>query len=182
MPGRLTIIFITTKFKKMKKILFSITVFVYCLLVAISSNAQSTNVPADVQKTFDEHFKNAQVARWVPIQDSYVATFTQGQGYKDAYFTENGEFKGVGRYITMDVLPVSVQEKLNNSYSAYEIIELYQFDCVESGICFFATLKNAKHELVLKLEGTGDVSYSRKSKIKAAQKIEEPMLASKDKH
>jgi 2,3-bisphosphoglycerate-independent phosphoglycerate mutase len=166
----------------MKKIVFSITVLVYCLLIAISSNAQLINVPADVQKTFGEHFKNAQVARWVPIQDSYVATFTQGQGYKDAYFTEDGEFKGVGRYITIDILPVSVQEKLNNSYSGYEIIELYQFDCVESGICFFATLKNAKNELVLKLDGTGDVSYSKKNKIKAAQKAEEPMLASKDKH
>jgi hypothetical protein len=166
----------------MKKILFSITVLVYCLLVAISSNAQVISVPAEIQKTFDEHFKNAQVARWVPIRDSYVATFTQGQAYKDAYFTADGEFKGVGRYITIDILPVSVQEKLTNAYSGYEIIELYQFDCVESGICFFATLKNAKNELVLKLDGTGDVSYSKKSRIKAAQKTEEPMLASKDKH
>src|SRR5436190_2679238 len=166
----------------MKKILFSIAVFVYCLLIAISSNAQGKDIPAEVQKTFDEHFKNAQVARWVPIQDSYVATFTQGKGYKDAYFTENGEFKGVGRYITIDILPVSIQEKLNNSYNGYEIMELYQFDCVESGICFFASLKNAKNELVLKLDGTGDVSYSKKSKIKVAQKAEEPMLASKDKH
>jgi len=166
----------------MKKIVFSITVLVYCLLIAISSNAQLINVPADVQKTFDEHFKNAQIARWVPIQDSYIATFSQGQGYKDAYFTKDGEFKGVGRYITIDVLPVSVQEKLSNSYSGYEIMELYQFDCVETGICFFATLKNAKHELVLKLDGTGDISYSRKNKIKVAQKAEEPMLASKDNH
>src|SRR6266498_4505563 len=126
----------------MKKILFSTTVLVYCLLIAFSSNAQGINVPADVQRSFDDHFKNAQIARWVPIQDSYVAAFTQGQGYKDAYFTEDGEFKGVGRYITMDVLPVSVQEKLNTNYSSYEIKELYQFDCVETGICFFASLKN----------------------------------------
>jgi len=47
----------------MKKILFSSTVLIYSLLVAISSNAQTTNVPSDVQKAFDEHFKNASVAR-----------------------------------------------------------------------------------------------------------------------
>ena len=166
----------------MKKILFSLTVLVYCLLIAISSNAQGTNVPAEVQKSFDEHFKNAQIARWVPIQDSYVASFTQGQGYRDAYFTEDGEFKGVGRYIAADVLPVSVMEKLNKSYSGYEISELYQFDCVETGICFFASLKNSKNELILKMDAFGDISYSKKNKIKGAQKENEPMLASKDNH
>src|ERR1044072_7383018 len=134
----------------MKKILFSSSVLIYCLLVAISSNAQTTDVPAEVQKAFDEHFKNASVARWVPIQDSYVATFTQGQGYKDAYFTTEGEFKGVGRYISVDLLPVSAQEKIN-TYPNYELTQLYQFDCTESGICFFAVLKNAKSELTLKL-------------------------------
>jgi hypothetical protein len=77
----------------MKKILFSSSVLIYCLLIAVSSNAQMTDVPADVQKAFDEHFKNASIARWVPIQVSYVASFTQGQGYRDAYFTNDGEFK-----------------------------------------------------------------------------------------
>src|SRR6185295_2457766 len=103
----------------MKKILFSSSVFIYCLLIAVSSNAQMTDVPSDVQKAFDEHFKNATVVRWVPIQDSYVASFTQGQGYKDAYFTNEGEFKGVGRYISIDLLPISVQEKINSNNSNY---------------------------------------------------------------
>src|SRR6476620_6603566 len=136
----------------MKKILFSSTVLIYSLLVAISSNAQTTNVPSDVQKAFDEHFKNASVARWAPIQDSYVATFTQGQGYRDAYFTNEGEFKGVGRYISADLLPISAQEKINSSYSNYELSQLYQFESVENGISFFAVLKNAKNELTLKMD------------------------------
>src|SRR6476660_1675796 len=129
----------------MKKILFSSSVLIYCLLVAVSSNAQVTDVPSDVQKAFNEHFKNATVVRWVPIQDSYVASFTQGQGFRDAYFTTEGEFKGVGRYISVDLLPVSAQEKINNTYPGYELTQLYQFDCTESGISFFAVLKNAKN-------------------------------------
>jgi len=165
----------------MKKILFSSSVLIYCLLVAASTNAQSTDVPSDVQRAFDEHFKNATVARWVPIQDSYVATFTQGQGYKDAYFTTEGEFKGVGRYISVDLLPITAQEKMNATYSNFELSQLYQFDAVESGISFFAVLRNAKNELILKMDGTGDVSYSKRNKIKDGSKISEP-LATNTKH
>src|SRR5678815_53778 len=125
----------------MKKILFSSAVLIYCLLLTVASNAHMTDVPSDVQKAFNEHFKNATIVRWVPIQDSYVATFTQGQGYKDAYFTTEGEFKGVGRYISVDLLPITAQEKMNATYSNFELSQLYQFDAVESGISFFAVLR-----------------------------------------
>jgi len=161
----------------MKKILFSSSVLIYCLLIAISSNAQTTDVPTDVQKAFDEHFKNATVVRWVPIQDSYVASFTQGQGFRDAYFTTEGEFKGVGRYISVDLLPVSAQEKINNTYPGYELTQLYQFDCTESGISFFAVLKNAKNELTLKLDAVGDISYSKRNKIRNGSDMSQPLAA-----
>jgi hypothetical protein len=161
----------------MKKILFSSSVFIYCLFVAISSNAQATEVPSDVQRAFDEHFKNTQVTRWVPIQDSYMATFTQGQGFRDAYFTTEGEFKGVGRYISVDLLPISAQEKLNSTYSNYDVTQLYQFESVESGISFYAVLKNAKNELTLRIDAVGDVSFSKRNKIKEGAKMSEPMAA-----
>jgi hypothetical protein len=165
----------------MKKILFSSTVLIYCLLIAVASNAQTIDVPSDVQRTFDEHFKNASVARWVPIQDSYVATFNQGQGYRDAYITTEGEFKGVGRYITIDLVPITVQEKIKASYSNFDLTQLYQFDAVDNGISFYAVMNNSKNELILKLDGMGDVSYSQRNKIKVGTKVSEP-LASNTKH
>jgi len=161
----------------MKKILFSSSVLIYCLLVAASSNAQTPSAPADVQKAFDEHFKNASIARWAPIQDSYVATFTQGQGYRDAYFTNEGEFKGVGRYISVDLLPITAQEKINSNYSNYELTQLYQFESVDNGISFFAVLKNEKTELTLKMDAVGDVSFSKRNKIKDTSKMGEPLAA-----
>ena len=161
----------------MKKILFSSAVLIYCLLIAVSSHAQTIDVPSNVQRAFDEHFKNASVARWVPIQDSYVATFNQGQGYRDAYFTIEGEFKGVGRYITIDLLPVTAQEKIKSTYGNFEITQLYQFDQVENGISFYAVLNNAKNQLILKMDGTGDVSFSKRSKIKEGAKMSEPLAA-----
>src|SRR5438552_17499364 len=110
----------------MKKILFAAAVSVYCLLIALTSNAQGTEVPAEVQNSVNAHFKNAQLARWVAIQDSHVATFSMdGQTWRDAYFTNDGEFKGVGHYITFDVLPISVQEILTNDYSKNETLVSY---------------------------------------------------------
>jgi hypothetical protein len=164
----------------MKKIQFAFTVLVYTLLIALSSKAQDKYVPAEVTKSFNEHFKNAEIARWTPIHNSYVACFTEGQGYKDAFFTDEGEFKGVGRFITIDFAPMNVQSKLNDSYSDYDLMELYQFDCVEDGMCYFAVLKNQKKEVILKLNGYGDVSYSKRSKIKTPASVTEPLIASKE--
>jgi opacity protein-like surface antigen len=167
----------------MKKILFSVAALIYTLLVALSSSAQSAEVPAEVQNSFNAHFKNVQLSRWVAIQDSHVATFTMdGQNWRDAYFTNDGEFKGVGRYITFDQLPISVQEKLNSDYTKYEIMELYQFDCTETGICFFATLRNEKNNITLKLDDLGYVAYSRKDKIKQPKQISEPLASADKKH
>jgi len=161
----------------MKKILFALTV-----LVGLSSYAQPTEVPAEVQNSFNAHFKNAQMARWVAIQDSHVATFSMdGQTWRDAYFTNEGEFKGVGHFITFDVLPISVQEKLND-YSNYQILEMYQFDGTESGICFFATLRNETSNLTLKLDDTGYVAYSKKDRIKQSKKVSDALAAADKKH
>ena len=165
----------------MKKILFPVTALF--LLLALSSKAQQTEVPAEVQNSFNAHFKNAQMARWVAIQDSHVATFSMdGQIWRDAYFTNDGEFKGVGHYITSDMLPIGVQEKLSADYSNYEIMELYQFDGTESGICFFANLKGEKNKLTLKLDDTGYVAYSQKDRIKQIKKVSEPLAAAEKKH
>ena len=160
----------------MKKILLAVTVLVYSLLAAISGNSQGTTVPAAVQNSFNDHFKNVQYARWVPIRNSYVVSFTEGQDFRDAYFTNDGEFKGIGRHITTDLLPMYVQTKLSDySYNGYEIIELYQFDCVENGICFYASLQGPKNKLVLKMDSYGDISYSKKTKIKNNSAVNEQL-------
>ena len=151
----------------MKKILIIATALFSTLLLSIRSNAQETAVPAEVLSSFNAHFKNPQMSRWVAIHDSHVATFTMdGQNWRDAYFTNEGDFKGVGHYITFDQLPISVQETLDNNYKGYDVIELYQFDCTETGICFFATMRNEKNTMTLKLDDLGYVAYSKKDKIK----------------
>jgi hypothetical protein len=162
----------------MKKILFAFTVLVYTLLIAMSSNAQNAAVPAEVQKSFDANFKNSQYSRWVQLKDAFVATFSEdGTNWKDAYFTNTGEFKGVGKFTTKDRLPIFVQQRMDNYPSGYELIELYQYECNENGICFIARLRNDKHELILKMSPYGDVTYSIKNKLKAKKVITDDAIA-----
>ena len=165
----------------MKKILFAATVLVYTLLIALSSNAQKAAVPPAVEKSFNEQFKNAQLLGWKPVLNSYIAGFTENHIYREAYFTEDGEFKGVGHHITSDVLPTHIQKKLAERYSGYEITDLYQFDCSEEGICFFVVLKNTKTELIVKMNSYGDVTHVKRTKINP-NPATEPMVASKNKN
>ena len=163
----------------MKKLIFAVTVLVYCLLVAITSNAQQgLNVPKPVKESFNANFKNSQYSRWVQLKDAYVATFSEdGTSWRDAYFTSDGEFKGVGKFITTDRLPMFVQQRIDNNPSGYELIELYQYECNENGICFFAHLRNDKHELILKMSPYGDVTYSVKNRLKTKKVNTEDAIA-----
>ena len=162
----------------MKKILFAFTVLVFTLLIAISGKSQKKDVPFGVNQSFNDHFKNTQYSRWIQVQEAFVATFTQdGTTWRDAYFTSDGEYKGIGKFITTDRLPIFVQQKIDG-YPNYELMELYQYECNENGLCFFAKLKNGKHELVLKMSPYGDVTYSAKSKIKVQKDNTRDAIAS----
>ncbi|MFI5188575.1 MAG: hypothetical protein ACHQF0_17715, partial [Chitinophagales bacterium] len=95
----------------MKKIVFAVTVLMYCLMVAITSNAQQgIDVPQAVKQSFMNNFKNSEFERWVQVKDAYVATFKENDNWRDAYFTEDGEYKGLGKFITVNFLPMFVQK------------------------------------------------------------------------
>jgi len=150
----------------MKKIIFAVTVLFYCLLVSISSQAQeSIKVPQPVQASFIDHFKTSDYQRWVAVKDAFVVTFKQDGKWRDAYFMADGEYKGLGKYITTDLLPVFVQQTISSNYPNYEISELYQYECMTNGLSYFAVLKNDKHKLTLQITPYGDVTMSKKSKI-----------------
>jgi hypothetical protein len=160
-------IFITIKFYKMKKIIFAVTVLAYCLLIAITGHAQhGIEVPQPVKESFRNNFKNSEFERWVKVKNAYVATFEVGDKWRDAYFTEDGEYKGIGKYITSDLLPIFVQQTISTNYPKYEVSELYQYECMENGLSFYAVLKNDTHQVIVQLTPYGDVAFTQKTRIK----------------
>lgn len=164
----------------MKKIMFCAAVFIYCLFVALSGNAQNKpNIPYAVKSSFNEHFKDVKEVRWTQLTTAYVACFSQGKEWRDAYFTDEGEFKGIGHFITIDLATSFVREKLS-SYENYELLELYQYECNDMGPCFFAVLTNGKNKLTLKLDPGGMVTYTQKDKIKNKTGNTQDAVASKN--
>jgi len=167
----------------MKKLIFAVTVLAYCLLIGITSKAQSDiKIPKAVKESFNNHFKNSQYSRWVHIKEAFVATYSEdGTNWRDAFFSEEGEFKGVGKFITRDRLPMFVQQSIDNNPRSYELIELYQYECNENGICYFAHLRNDKHDLILKMSPFGDVTYAVRNKLKTKKDSTQDAIARTDK-
>ena len=160
----------------MKKSLFAVAVLAYTLLISMSGHSQ-VKPPEPVLKSFNEHFKNSRYSRWVEMKDVFVTTCSDdGTNWQDAYFTRDGEFKGVGKYISSDRLPRFVAQKIA-SYPDFELTELYQYECNENGICFIARIRNNKNELILKMNPFGDVSYSVRNKIKGAKEMSKDAIA-----
>ncbi|MFI5187428.1 MAG: hypothetical protein ACHQF0_11920 [Chitinophagales bacterium] len=152
----------------MKKIVFAVTVLMYCLMVAITSNAQQgIDVPQVVKASFMNNFKNSEFERWVQVKDAYVATFKENDNWRDAYFTEDGEYKGLGKFITVNFLPMFVQKSLTEKYPSSEIEELYQYESTDDGLSYYAVLENDKRELIVQLSPYGDVTFTQKNKIRA---------------
>lgn len=149
----------------MKNIISAVTISA-CCLITITACGQKVDAPIAVKSSFYNHFKDVQTSRWTKTFGAYVSTFTQGGDYRDAYFTSEGEFRGVGRFITLEFLPMMIKEKLDKEFSKYGILELYQYDCIQEGLCFYAVLKNSKYELILKMDPNGEIVFSRKSRIK----------------
>jgi hypothetical protein len=164
----------------MKKIIFAVTVLVYSLLISITSQAQEgINVPQAVKETFTGQFKNSTFERWVKLHDMYIATFKEGNTWRDAYFTEEGEFKGIGKFVATDALPMFAAQSIKEKYPDYGVFELYQYECQENGLCFYAVLKDAKHQVILKLDTNGDVAYSQKTKLKGAPTVNNDIASAK---
>ena len=150
----------------MKKIFLVKTIACFCFLNSVVSNAQQlTEIPKAVKYSFMSRFRDAHASRWVKVLDKYVCTFSQGLYYRDAYFTGDGKFNGTGNYIIFDMLPGMVQNTINGSYSKFEIVELYQYDCSSDGLFFYAVLRNDNCERVLKMTPDGDIVYCQKNKL-----------------
>jgi hypothetical protein len=151
----------------MKKLAFAAITLIYCLLITSNVHSQqSLTVPEPVKESFAKNLKDATSPNWKRVLDAYVVTYYNGSRWHDAYFTEEGEFKGIGNFLTFEFLPFMVQQTVKSHLNKYEITELYQFDCTTSDPCYYAVLKNGKEEKIIKMTPGGDISFIKKNKIK----------------
>ena len=150
----------------MKKTNLIAAALTICLLAGINAHSQkSIRIPLSVKQSFENNFKQEAPLKWIQVQDAFVAIVQQNDQTVEAYFTSEGEYKGKGRYVELNFLPMEVQEKIK-SYSNYEIQSLYEYDCNAVGTSFYVVLQNAKKKVVTRLNANGEVIFSETTRIR----------------
>jgi hypothetical protein len=73
-----------------------------------------TSVPANIQKAFKAKYAKAEQVDWI-IGDFFVATFWEADFYKEANFSQSGEWNSTSTVIEETDLPAQVSEKLQEN-------------------------------------------------------------------
>jgi hypothetical protein len=150
----------------MKKIFFTTAIVGCCLLRADINNAQDIAVPETVQFSMERKFRDAELVRWGLGRDAFVATLITYDGRIDAYFSPEGEFRGIGKMITEEYLPLAVKNKLKKDYGAYRVYQVYQYDCNDSGPCYYISMKNFQKDLIVRIRPSGASAVMKRCKVK----------------
>ena len=150
----------------MKKMIYSFTTFACCLFFANNNKAQNITVPDIVQNSLEKKFRDAELVKWGLGRDAYVATLITYDGRIEAYFSEEGRFKGIGSIITEEDLPLAVKRKLTEYYVSYKVYQVYKFDCNETGPCYYISMKNFQKEMIVRIKPSGTCAIMKKCKIK----------------
>ena len=128
-----------------------------------------------------------QFARDFPAADNVIfcktknfdeVSFTQDGKELTAYYDANSKLVGTTEQLTLAALPENAQKKITEKYAGYSITDVIKFDDNENNDTgmilngtalgdadnYFAELKNGDKAMVVKIDMTGDVSFSANMK------------------
>lgn len=142
----------------MKKMLLTLAIAV----TTMSAFAREEGVSQKVLDAFRTEFATANNVTWTTENDYYKASFVYNSKYVFAYYTSDGEFLALTRYLSPVDLPILLQNNLKKKYEGYWISDLFEASKSE-GTTYYITIENADTRLVLKSE---DNSWTTFSKVK----------------
>jgi hypothetical protein len=148
----------------MKKIMLSMALAITVLGTAFATPAPKE--PSVIVKTaFDKEFTNVKDVQWevADKEGVYEARFTFNNENLQAYFTEDGEFLGTTRQITVSRLPLLASNALARKYAGYHIVSVFEHSMPES-VAYYITVSNAKGGLLLQATGNGELTVYKRIK------------------
>ena len=144
----------------MKKMILTLAI----AFIAFTSFASDNNtVSQKVLDAFKTEFSSAKEVQWTTESDYYRATFNYNGRYVFAYYSADGEFLGLTRYLSVNELPVLLQNNLKKNYDGYWISDLFEASKNE-GTSYYITLENADTKIVLR--STDNNTWTSFSKFK----------------
>jgi hypothetical protein len=140
----------------MKNNFKTIATFLFSYLFYVAGYTQiNFSVPEDVKSGFDMNFNPAELIRWEKVSNGYKAIVDHENRQIDAFFSEMGDFKGVGHAIMKNALPKKVWKKMRKDYHDYTLRDVYEYNCNTNGVCYFIGLDNEYICLVLRYSPSG---------------------------
>ena len=130
-----------------------ITTFAFALLLTIVSFAKpADSATGEISASFKKNFKNAQILNTETHQAFTKLTFKMNEVIMFAYYDNNGELLAITRNIISSQLPINLLMSLKNSYSAYWITELFEFNG-NNTTCYYVSLESADASVTLRSDG-----------------------------
>ena len=142
----------------MKKIMIALVILITVMRTRAFAN--EIIVKQEVLNAFKIEYSSAKDVNWTVGENYYKASFTMNDQKLFAFYTIDGEFLALTRYVSSLELPENIQNSLRKQFKEKWITDL--FEVVNSeGTLYYATLENADSKIILK-SATGYWTLYRK--------------------
>lgn len=145
----------------MKKIM--ITLVTMLTLTASWAFTGEEAINKQALQAFKTEFAGASDAAWSSDDDYYKVSFTLIDQKLFAYYSTNGEFIAVTRYLSSTQLPLNLQISLKKYYNKYWLTDLFEL-ASKRGSSYYVTLETADTKIILKSVNGRDWSVYQKDK------------------
>jgi hypothetical protein len=141
----------------MKKIMIALVIMITVMRTTAFANEI---VKQEVLNSFKIEYSSAKDVNWTVGDNYYKASFTMNDQKLFAFYTIDGEFLALTRYVSSLELPENILNSLRKQFKEKWVTDL--FEVVNSeGTLYYATLENADSKIILK-SGTGYWTLYRK--------------------
>ena len=127
-----------------------------------SAFANEETVKKEVLNAFRSNFTNATEISWTVSDTYYKAAFTLNDQKVFAFYSLDGQFLGLTRYISSIQLPVKLHNSLMKNQPGKWITDLFEV-ANDEGTTYYITVEDANTKLVLKSNGSNDWNVFKKS-------------------
>lgn len=127
------------------------------------SFANDGAVEPTVLKSFKTTFASATQVDWSMAKELYKAVFFLNGQHISAYYNADGTMEAVTRSITVNSLPVILQNALKNNHKGQWVTDLFEVTNDE-GVRYYVTLEDADIKLVLKSSATEWSTFQKQRK------------------
>jgi len=145
----------------MKKMMMAMALFLTITGSAFANNTEEVN--PKVIKAFKSTFMSVSNVSWTIGADYYKASFTYNNKNVFAYYSSEGKFMGLSRFMSTTELPLMLQTGYKKKYADYWVTDLFELANSE-GTTYYMTLENAEEVIVVKASPDTDWTTFKKDK------------------